>query len=249
MDIQLSYGDQNLHRKVGKIIRTRSANKEDIREVAKRSIDLKKIHRILDMGCGYGWLEETLGGDFDLIVGIDCVANNRRKFLEATEKIAKKAMFKRMHLPCQIEIPSGFFDLIISAYSLYFFPDVIAEVRRLLHADGIFLIITHSESMLEEGQKFFQFNNLRKVIERFSSERGEAVLRPYFSRIQYIDYLNELVFARDNAVELEDYIHFKSEFIAKDIAPEVLKEKLLYELKERGILRLNKNDRIFLARK
>jgi len=247
--IPLSYGDLDFHQKIGRIIKEHSENKQNIREIVLNAVDPEAVNTILDLGCGYGWFEEALVGEFGLIVGIEYVKRNKGRFLSITEKIAKKSVFLSMRLPCPIAMPSDYFDLIVSAYSLYFFPDIIPEVKRMLSPEGTFVIITHSESMLEEGERHFHFKNLRKLIERFSSENGEAILREHFGHIEHIDYSNNLVFDKDGADELADYINFKREFISLDAHPEAVKEKLLYELKEKGTLRLNKNDRIFLVQK
>ena len=247
--IPACYGNLGFHQKIGEIIKKHSENRHSIKEIVHKAINFETVNSILDIGCGYGWFEDGLDGKFDLIVGIEYLEENREKFLSITEPIAKESVFLRMLLPCLIELPSERFDLIVAAYSLYFFPEIIPEVKRILGPDGIFVIITHSEMMLEEGERFFQFKNLRTLIKRFSSENGEEILRRYFGRVDCIDYFNRLIFNREHAGELEDYINFKKEFIAKDVLPEVVRKKLLHELKETGSLAFNKNDRIFFVGK
>jgi len=248
-DIIKSYSDLSFHKKIGELIKKHSENTSDIREAVKGAIDWGNVHSILDLGCGYGWFEETLDGEFDLMIGIDYLDANEAEFLKIAGSIAKKAIFKKMHLPSPIEAQPDSFDLIVSAYSLYFFPETISEVKRVLHAKGTFLIITHSESMLEEGERFFHFKNLRKVIENFSAENGEGILRQYFKNITSIDYLNTLVFTKDDSEDLVKYIDFKREFISKDADPRLVSEKMLLELRTKRALRFNKNDRIFVVRK
>jgi SAM-dependent methyltransferase len=244
-----SYADLVFHRKIGELIKKHSENKEDIRDVAKREIKWNKTHTILDLGCGYGWFEETLEGEFDLISGIDCLDENKECFLKASKRIAREVMFEKIQLPAHIEMPSDSFDLIVSAYSLYFFPGAIPEAKRLLCREGVLLVITHSESMLKEGEDFFDFSNLREVIKHFSAEDGENILKKYFSRVKSIDYPNTLLFTKNDSNHLAQYIDFKKEFISKDINPEVVREKMLEELKKKGSVKLNKNDRIFIAKK
>jgi SAM-dependent methyltransferase len=244
-----SYSDINAHRIIGKLIKKYSENKEDIRETAKKTLNWDRTHTILDLGCGYGWFEDTLHTGFDFILGIDCFNENELEFLKAACRIAKKAIFKHMRLPAPIEMPADYFDLVVSAYSLYFFPEVIPEVKRVLHPEGVFLIVTHSESMLEEGERLFDFKNLRKVIENFSAENGESILRKYFKEVSAVDYFNALVFTKDSGDDLVRYIDFKTEFIARDVSPLLVREKMLGELNARGIAKFNKNDRIFIARK
>jgi SAM-dependent methyltransferase len=204
---------------------------------------------MLDLGCGYGWFEEVLENRLDLVTGIDCLDENKAGFLKAAKRIAKKAMFEKLQLPVPIEMPSNSFDLIVSAYSLYFFPEAIPEAKRLLCPEGVFLVITHSESMLKEGEDFFDFKNLREVIKHFSAENGETILKRYFSRVTSIDYPNALLFTKNDSDHLARYIDFKKEFISKDVDPALVREKMLEELKTKGSVKLNKDDRIFIAKK
>lgn len=243
-----SYADQGFHKEIGRLIKRYSKNQKDIREEVNRLVEFDKYRRLLDIGCGYGWFIELLPVGFDLIMGIDCNNENEHEFIKICEKKAKETVFKRLMLPAHIDMPSGYFDLISSAYSLYFFPDALSEIKRLLNPDGLFIVITHSRSMLEEGEKFFNFDNLRKVIESFSAENGYGILKNYFSRITYTDFPNELVFKEEDSTALVQYIEFKKAFIEKDVDPETVKEKMLEELKAKKILTFNKNDRIFLAR-
>jgi SAM-dependent methyltransferase len=244
-----SYGDVSLHRKVGIIIKNRSENKQDIREVAKKEVDWGRVHSMLDLGCGYGCFEQSLDVNLDLLVGIDMHKENSEPFLKNGRRIAADCRFLCLQLPSCIHMSAGSFDFVVCFYSLYFFPSMLAEVRRLLVPGGIFLSITHSERMLEEAELFFRFTKMRKLIEQFSAENGDALLSSYFSSVKWIDYDNQLVFGRDDGSDLSDYITFKKDFIVQDVDPEKLKNKLLRELQARGALHFNKNDRIFIARK
>ncbi|MDD3844743.1 MAG: methyltransferase domain-containing protein [Syntrophorhabdaceae bacterium] len=244
-----SYRDHRLHARVGAVIREHSGNKKDIRSVVRDAIPWPKVKGALDLGCGYGWFEEVMPGGLDLIVGIDCLGENEAPFLTTARTRARQAVFRVMTLPAPTGLPTDHFDLIVSLYSLYFFPGAIGEIARLLKPGGLFLCLTHSASMLEEGQHYFDFRNLRKVIERFSAENGEALLGQHFSGVSHIDYPNALVFRGGDEDSLAMYIDFKREFIEKDVDPDVVRDKMISELHRKGELSFNKNDRIFLARK
>ncbi|OPY75097.1 MAG: hypothetical protein A4E64_02043 [Syntrophorhabdus sp. PtaU1.Bin058] len=243
------YSNIDLHRRISNIIENHSSNKAEIRGIAKKLIDWRGVRALLDLGCGYGWFEAGLEGSFDLICGVDCLGENRDGFLGTAEKMAKEAVFLKAHLPAPLEMPSGRFDLVVAAYSLYFFPEMTGEIKRLLRDGGQLLVITHSESMLAEGERYFDFSGLKKVIQRFSAENGEALLREHFAGVRFVDYTNTLVFERGDSSDLAQYIDFKREFIAVDVDPELVKRKMLAELQELGELCFNKNDRIFIARK
>ena len=244
-----SYANYEQHARIAGIIREHSENKRDIRSTINSLIPWDRVENVLDLGCGYGWFEEVMPAGLLTIVGIDCLEENRAPFLDAAKKRAREAHFYTLQLPAQIGVPPGNFDLILSLYSLYFFAPVLPEVRRLLKPEGLFVSVTHSNSMLEEGQHYFDFKNLRRVIENFSAENGETKLARHFETVTYEDYPNSLVFRRGDEEKLAMYIDFKSGFIEKDADPALVRDTMLRELKRRGSLRLNKNDRVFLAKK
>jgi len=248
-DGSADYADVALHQRIARIIRTHSESRQDIRDVVRRALEWKSVRTILDLGCGYGWFEQALDGPFDLIAGIDIHEENRVAFLREAKRISGKAVFLKMRLPASIDMVSESFDLVVSSYSLYFFAQMLAEVARLLSLEGTFVVITHSEATLQEGEEYFEFRNLRRLIEQFSSENGEAKLRGYFSLVRTIDYPNSLIFQQEDSEDLAEYIDFKKGFIEQDAKPRLVAQKLLDELARRGFLRFNKNDRIFLARR
>jgi hypothetical protein len=57
------------------------------------------------------------------------------------------------------------------------------------------------------------------------------------------------VFRAGDRDDLRDYVHFKKDFITGDANPDLVRDRLFHELDRKGVLKLNKNDRIFLARK
>ncbi len=252
-DIIKSYSNQSLHAEIGQIIRTHSENKTDIRKVANRLIEWGSVQRVMDLGCGYGWFEEGMKGDIEktpkLIVGIDCLRENKPFFIQRAKRVADDAVFFKRKLLNRINFPAGYFDLVICAYALYFFPKILSEVKRILRKGGTFLAVTHSESMLEEGKRYFDFKNLRTIIEHFSAENGEGILKKYFRNIKAVDYPNSLVFNKGEEKPLSLYIDFKREFIRKDADPDFVRETMLRELSRSGAFHLNKDDRIFLAKK
>ena len=245
-----SYSNFKLHAEIGGIIKKHSTNKMDIREVLIGLIDGTDIGHILDLGCGYGWFEKALSAARPLLIaGVDCMEENRRPFTAVAGKFAEKVIFQQTTLPAMLGFPADYFDLVVSAYSLYFFPAMLAEVKRVLRPGGAFAVITHSEAMMEEGERFFDFKNLRKIIRSFSAENGEALLAEYFNDIRAVDYNNSLLFHSSDEEDLTIYIDFKKEFIREDADPGLVKRTMLDHLREKGEVRFNKNDRIFIAKK
>ena len=180
-----SYGDLVFHKTIGELIKEHSENKEDIREIAKGLINFDEIHDILDIGCGFGWFEESLANGFHSILGIDCLEANEQGFLSVAKRVASKSLFKQMLLPAPIDVEADSFDLVVSAYSLYFFPGVLPEVRRVLRPGGIFLIITHSASMLEEGEEAVAYIEKKSKDEGVSFEKAILKGNPSDELLRY----------------------------------------------------------------
>lgn len=244
-----SYADLPIHREIADIIRRHSENNEAVLDVVNRLLEKEEYNSILDLGCGYGWLEEGLKRTAQYVHGIDYHPENREAFCKNAGGIAETVTFDAIKLPAPLPFPDETFDLVVSIYSLYFFPDIVDEVKRVLKKDGIFLVITHSEAMLGESEQYFKFDNLRRIIESFSAENGKEKLRKHFGRVECVDYRNGLLFMAGSDRDLEKYIEFKREFIAKDVDPQEVKRKMFEELHQKGYVRLNKDDRIFVARK
>lgn len=248
-DVLKSYSNVPLHTEIGNIIRAHSTNTKDIRSIANEMIKWKNVKRIIDLGCGYGWYEDSLEGNLGLVVGVDCLPENAPLFISRAKRIGEKVIFKTHKLPYRIDFEDGYFDVVICAYSLYFFTDMLQEIKRILSNTGTFIAITHSEKMLEEGKRFFDFKNLRTIIENFSAENGESLLKKYFSKITTVEYNNSLLFRKGDEEKLSLYIDFKREFISEDADPSLVRETMLAELNRHGELSLNKNDKIFTATK
>src|SRR5208283_926246 len=139
------------------IIKYYSKNKTDVRDVALEGLNLSKVRRVLELGCGYGFFIEKLKGllhENAAIIGIDLVENNREPFLHSVASIQYKGEFITGSADIIKEMPESIFDLIIASYSLYFFPHLISDVARLLMPHGIFIVLTHSQNSLQEVIKY-----------------------------------------------------------------------------------------------
>ncbi len=242
-----SYSDPALHRAIGQIIRRCSENTSDIRKVASSLIGWPATGSVLDLGCGYGWFEEALSIHVNHIRGVDCLAENRNAFLDAAKRVASDVRFDQELLPRRLDATDESFDVVLSVYSLYFFPQMVEEAQRVLKKGGVFLVVTHSERMMTEGEHFFEFTNLKRVLRNFSAESGPAMLARWFGNVRAEDYDNAIVFHREDRDDLLKYIDFKREFIEKDFNTQSVKETMTRELDRTGTLRFNKNDRIFVA--
>ncbi len=252
------------------IIKTYSSNKTDIRDVALNNLNCIKAKTVLELGCGYGFFIEKLKGrihDGAVIIGIDMVENNREPFLHSVSSIQYKGEFISGSADIIKEMPNASFDMIITSYSLYFFPHLIPEIARVLAPEGVFIAITHSKNTLKEAIHFIRscmksigsLDKEQTVINRlfsaFSLEEGKRQLEKYFNMVERLDYNNSMIFPADHINDFIFYIQKKKSLIYKEII-ELMPEKLDdivqcvenhiidYAKTNRSII-LNKDDAVF----
>jgi ubiquinone/menaquinone biosynthesis C-methylase UbiE len=255
------------------IIKTYSTNKTDIRDLALSKLELKKVKKVLELGCGYGFFIEKLKGilnDDAVIIGLDMVENNREPFLHSVASIQYKGEFITGNADMIREMPHASFDLIITSYSLYFFPYLMPEISRILAPDGIFIAITHSKNTLHEVMLFITScmssmsvniqdeTVINKLFLAFSLEDGREQLEKYFSSVERLEYENSMIFSSKNIDDLVYYIKKKKILIYKNVIemmPEKLdaieqcvEKKIVEYSKRKGSIILNKNDAVFRCR-
>ncbi len=251
------------------IIKYYSTNKSDIRDAALKGLNLSKVRRVLELGCGYGFFIEKLKGmlhEKAMIIGIDLVENNREPFLHSVASIKYRGEFITGSADIIKEMPRSMFDLVITSYSLYFFPHLIGEIARLLPPQGIFIVLTHSQNSLEEVTKFVldcigsigiksRETVINKLFSVFSRENGVGELGKYFNSVETVDFKNSMVFPYKNIDDCFFYINKKGNLMFKevmDMMPDKLQivqkcveHHIMNCVKEQGIFALNKNDAVF----
>lgn len=255
------------------IIKTYSTNKEDIRDVALRKLKLNRVKRVLELGCGYGFFIEKLKGilhDEAVIIGMDMVENNREPYLHSVASIKYKGEFITGDAEIIRQMPRASFDLIITSYSLYFFPYLIPEIARILSPDGMFVAITHSKNTLREMMGFItacmntlgiqnhDVTVLNKLFLAFSLEEGREQLEKYFADVERLDFNNSMVFDEAHIDDLLYYIKKKKVLIYKevmDLIPDKMsdmercvEDKIIEYSRRHGSLLLTKDDAVFRCR-
>jgi ubiquinone/menaquinone biosynthesis C-methylase UbiE len=252
------------------IIRTYSSNSYDIRDIALNDLDLSGSQRILELGCGYGFFVEKLKDRLHkdaVIIGIDLVENNRLMYLNSVATTGYRGEFIRGHAELIKNLAASGFDLIIASYSLYFFPELIKDIARILNDHGVFITITHSKHSLKEVLRYIprclkmsglsipEQIMINRLFMSFSGENGRAALNPYFKTIEKIDYKNILRFSEEHIEDCIYYIVKKRNFIFKEVLdqkPELildiescLANMIQEHVRKKGSITLNKNDMIF----
>jgi len=256
------------HLRIADLIQRFSTNKHDVHRTALEGMDLMECRQILDLGCAFGSFTDKLKGRVSheaVATGVDVIGTYEPLFLAACRRAGIHGRF----FPTGTSILKTFadrsFDLILCSYALYFFPEVIPEIARILHKKGAFVAITHHRQnageMIELIKRILDTMGLsherdlplEHIIGRFSSENGEALLQPWFGRIKVIDFPNKLVFPKQDIEYFLEYYRFKSPLYFTDtgldmeaIIP-VVSEHIRRATSERNDVTISKDDCTFIC--
>ena len=102
------YESPRIHETVSDIIRDRSSNRADVRDVALGDLDLGSARRILDLGCGFGFLAERLVNRVAAdahFVGVDTWEADARPFQAAIVQAGRQAEFVCMQIEKELPWP------------------------------------------------------------------------------------------------------------------------------------------------
>jgi SAM-dependent methyltransferase len=233
-DIRKTYEEVDWHRRCKDIIQEYALNTKDIRDVALEGVDLSHVHRVLDLGCGYGFFTERLCRRLNSqahITGIDVIEkNNRESFLRAVNQMGYTGTFIQGSADIITDMAQESFDLVIASFSLYFFPHMISRIAKVLRRTGLFIAVTHSRHTLHEVIRFVPScmravgltppDDLRinRLFRMFSLEEGASQLSPHFEEVERILYENSLVFPFDQFDECVEYLDTKKHLIFKEVS-------------------------------
>jgi ubiquinone/menaquinone biosynthesis C-methylase UbiE len=267
--IRKVFRDVQKHLAIAQLIRRFSTNKEDIRKISLKQVDLSNCQNVLELGCAFGAFTEALKDKLHpeaKITGIDIIPEYKPFFLEACRRAGYSGYFSSSGIDKIKKYPAASFDLVICSYALYFFPDMIPEIARVLKKDGLFITITHSQADMREMvgivKKILKQNNslddkqslpIELIFEQFSAENGEKFLHPFFGRILAIDFKNTLVFQPQEIGSFIDYFQFKKSFFltGTDAHNKTIINQLMRELQDsamkKNLVTMCKDDKIFIC--
>jgi ubiquinone/menaquinone biosynthesis C-methylase UbiE len=266
--IRKVFRDAQKHVAIAQLIRRFSTNKEDIREKALNHADLSNCLNILELGCAFGAFTEALKDKLHSdarITGIDIIPEYKLFFLEACRRAGYKGQFYSAGIDLINKFKSGSFDLIICSYALYFFPEMIPEISRLLKKGGKFITITHSHNDMHEivtlvrkilknkGLPHEKSLPIEAIFEQFSAENGKKLLKPSFGQITEIEFKNALVFQPQDINHFIDYFQFKKSFFltGNDVHNKSVINLLTQELQDvackNDFITMCKDDKIFIC--
>lgn len=145
-----------------------------------------KGSRVLDVGCGAGWLSLELARQGNDVVGID-IAEKR---IEIARETAKNNNLKIDYRVCSIEDldQNDKFDVIVSFGTIHHFPNIEEELKRieaLLKDDGMFLIVENCSNITRNLADWFRKNVLRRP-ESTRSPFEDAASHKVVAKVQRI---------------------------------------------------------------
>ncbi len=262
------FDDVQAHLRIAELIRRFSTNRRDVRRTSLEGLDLKDCRQILDLGCAFGSFTDKLEGRVSpdaVATGVDVIGGYEPLFLAACRRAGIRGRFFSTGTPILETFADRTFDLILCSYALYFFPEAIPEIARLLHPQGTFVAITHQRQNAAEmiglvkrvldAMGLFHERDLplENITGRFSSGNGEALLTPWFGKIHVIDFPNKLVFSKQDIEHFLDYCRFKSPLYFTDTGLDMeavipaVSEQIRRAASERNGITVSKDDCIFIC--
>ncbi len=262
------FENPTMHLAVARIIQEHSTNPQDVRLFALEGLSLQSRQDILDVGCGFGFFTLALKGRVKKgakIQGIDRFVSYREPYLNSCVMAGLKGRFSGSGVKSIGSLPSESFDLVLCSYGLYFFPEIIPELSRILKPEGVFVTITHAEnhtkeliSFVKEIYKTLEIRAPRilpceKLVSNFSDKNGKPLLSRWFEQVKQKEYISSLVFNSDSFKNLKTYLLFKRPFFI----PEEVEDKdsvfdeIIIRLRRKlePEFRITKNDSIFVCEK
>lgn len=264
------FRDVSSHLLVSGIIRDQLTSSLDVREEALKGLDFTGFNRVLDIGCGFGFFTGGLAGRLGReaeVTGIDLHEKYRDYYLGTAEKAGIRAKFISEGISVIDSFRERSYDLIICSYALYFFPEYIRQISRILKNHGMLVVITHScphmkeltylvkEIMASENIPCDSLLPYEMLINRFCDYNGNDVLSPFFRTINRKEFRSEILFDRRDFQKFVEYFCFKTPFFIpsgkcdeRKLTGKILdKVKNLLELE--GCFHITKDDTIFVCSK
>lgn len=169
--------------------------------------DFKLDSQYLDIGCGTGNLISKIKKILKNknIYGIDI---SPAMVLETQKKILKKNHKNIIVGDIEnLDFPNNTFDIITANFIFHHVPHInkaIKETKRVLKTNGV-ILITSYEPSINTGLNKIHYESLKEldfpqkmlntaVYTRFSSKKALCIFKKYFSKIEILNFKNDLIF-------------------------------------------------------
>ena len=259
--------DLQAHRDAGRFIQENSTNRNDVRDFTFSCTDLSGCRNILDLGCSYGFFTRGMAGRLHpdaRIVGVDLWKGCEEHFVKACRESGYKGEFVLSDDSFCRRFQDQEFDMVLCSYSLYFFPEALPDIARVLKPEGIFIAVTHTVPPMKELVDLIKML-LERQLDRpipslpqeelfnvFSSANGKMMLASWFRKINEVPYPNSLHITQESLPNLIKYLCFKKpKFIPAEtelddyFITSVVGDHLREILDREGSLIITKGDTVF----
>jgi len=144
--LRYQYGDAEKLRIRGETHRLHSERPDDLQDWVLSLLGIRAGQRVVDVGCGTGWLHPALSGRGAAVVGLDAsfgmAAETRRR--AARERLPLAALQADAQ---RLPLADSSFDRAVAVHVLFHVPDVrraLVEMRRVLVPGGRVLVTTNA---------------------------------------------------------------------------------------------------------
>lgn len=185
----------------GRIASYRFAEGPDAREVTFKAVAEAAPRRVLEVGCGQGWLSERIQRE----LGCDVVAIDQSEHMvELTRSRGIECLVGDVE---ELPFEDGAFDCAVAAWMLYHARDLdraLAELARVLVPGGRLVAVTNSHDHLRE---LVELLGVRRPDYSFSAENGERELHRHFGSVDRREAYGWITFpSRAEAQEHVDHM-------------------------------------------
>jgi ubiquinone/menaquinone biosynthesis C-methylase UbiE len=229
-----------------------SSNKYDWQRWVFDQLDLPSNSRVLECGCGPGWLwlrnADRIPQEWEVTLS-DFSAGMLKEARANLEDIPANLHFQQFDIQA-IPLEDAYFDAVIANHMLYHVPDrakALAEIKRVLKPTGKLYAATNGTNHLRELDEFEagQFGlEVGRYSLNFTLSNGEIELAPFFSSIERRQYQDSLA-----VTEVEPLINYMLSS-HHDPTPEQLanaRAKIAQVIAEKGVFHITKETGIFIA--
>jgi SAM-dependent methyltransferase len=184
-------------------------------QVAFDAVAAVRPKRILDVGCGLG----ELGERFAKELGADvCAVDISPRMVELARARGVDAQIADAE---RLPFADKSFDCVFAGWVLYHVPNLpqaIAECARVLTSDGTLVAASVCNDNLDEVWALLGGRSRQPL--SFTRDNGEALLQPFFTKVERRDVTGELVFPNTEALRTFVASTIDSAHLAPDV-PEI----------------------------
>ena len=159
--------------------------------------------RVLEVGCGAGWLWEQAVGTWPSDVALTLTDLSPGMVKEACARVVATGRFSNVEGRVAdlqaLPFDSDRFDRVVANHMLYHLPDPaggVAELARVAATDGMVVVATNGHRHLRElfaiESEVFGVEGINTTIGVFGADVGFAILRDHFSEISWQSCDDEL---------------------------------------------------------